>query len=323
MTDQAMHSVPVFEGSASRRHRDTSYQDLRAEAAAYAASGAVPDLAEVRTWVQFAGFPRSGHSLVGSVIDAHPDAVVAHELDLMGLVGNGFSREEIASLVCANSAEFERNGRSWNGFGYQVPAGAGGRSERPLVLGDKKADWAVRRVHRDPGLLSRLASLLPGARAAWVMVVRNPFDNVATMSLRTGRHYDRIRIGASTPQAFRRKLNRAQGHRVPAEVLPEMVEDYATLCVGVAQMKARVPAGDWFELRHEDLVADPELWFGRLFTFVGLPVTPGFLRGATASVSSQVNRTRHQTRWSPDARGRVEQLVSEHSFLQGYDFDGG
>ena len=77
--------------------------------------------------------------------------------------------------------------------------------------------------------------MLGGVRAAWVGVVRNPFDNVATMSLRRGRGYDRIRIAARTPEDFRREARaRARGGEVPAEVLPEMVEDYAALCDGVA-----------------------------------------------------------------------------------------
>lgn len=321
MTDRAAHSVPLFEGRSSRRHQLRSLDDLRADAAAYSGSGSAPDLAGVRTLVQFAGFPRSGHSLVGSLIDAHPDAVVAHELDLMGLLEHGLDRSEIFSLVCANSAEFERNERCWNGFSYQIPAAAGGTSPRPVVLGDKKADWAVRRVREDPSLLTRLADLLDGVRASWIVVLRNPFDNVATMSLRKGRAYDRIRIRSATDDDFRRRLERAQGDRVPAHVLPEMVEDYATLCEGVAAMKERVPTGDWLEVRHEDLVARPAETLERLLAFLELPSAPRLVSSASAAVSPEVNRSRHQVHWTAEARDRVGQLVADHSFLRGYRFD--
>ena len=94
-------------------------------------------------------------------------------------------------------------------------------------------------------------------RSAWVVVVRNPFDNVATMSLRRGRRYDRIRINAGSEQEFRRRLERQQGGSVPAEVHLEMVDDYASLCSGLAAMKQCVDAEDWLEIRHEDLVATP------------------------------------------------------------------
>ena len=38
---------------------------------------------KIRTFVLFIGYPRSGHSLVGSLIDAHPHAVVSHEVDII------------------------------------------------------------------------------------------------------------------------------------------------------------------------------------------------------------------------------------------------
>ena len=33
----------------------------------------------VEKYVFFAGYPRSGHSMIGSVMDAHPNMVIAHE----------------------------------------------------------------------------------------------------------------------------------------------------------------------------------------------------------------------------------------------------
>lgn len=316
------HAVPRFEGTASRRHERLDLDELRGRARAYAASGAAPDLSRVETMVQFAGFPRSGHSLVGSVIDAHDEAVVAHELDAMGLVAGGLSRAEVFALVAANSAEFERHGRWWNGFEYKVADGSGGVSPRPRVLGDKKGDWAVRRVADDPGLLPRLRGVLGEVRAAWVVVLRNPFDNVATLSLRRGRAYDRIRIAAGSPEEFRRALARAQGAEVAAEVVPAMVEDYAHLCDGLATMRAQVAPEDWFELRHEDLVVDPEQSLRRLFDFLRLPVTPDFLRRAGRTVHGRPNRTRHQVAWSAGAREQVARLTETHPFLAGYTFDG-
>ena len=40
----------------------------------------------------FIGYPRSGHSLIGSLLDVHPNAIVAHELDALKFVGAGFGK---------------------------------------------------------------------------------------------------------------------------------------------------------------------------------------------------------------------------------------
>ncbi len=42
-----------------------------------------PDFSKVHTFVLFVGYPRSGHSLIGSMIDAHPNAIIAHEVPLI------------------------------------------------------------------------------------------------------------------------------------------------------------------------------------------------------------------------------------------------
>jgi len=39
---------------------------------------------QVKSFVLFIGYPRSGHTLVSTLIDAHPNAVIANEFDLIG-----------------------------------------------------------------------------------------------------------------------------------------------------------------------------------------------------------------------------------------------
>ena len=38
----------------------------------------------VQTLVEFIGFPRSGHTLVSSLLDAHPHVIIANEFDIIG-----------------------------------------------------------------------------------------------------------------------------------------------------------------------------------------------------------------------------------------------
>ena len=41
------------------------------------------ELQSVEAFCIFIGYPRSGHSLLGSLLDAHPEMVIAHELDVL------------------------------------------------------------------------------------------------------------------------------------------------------------------------------------------------------------------------------------------------
>ena len=276
-----------------------------------------------RTFVQFAGFPRSGHSVVGSILDAHPGALVSHELDAMGLLRAGLALPEILALIEANTEAFERSGRWWNGFCYAVPGAAGGASARPQVMGDKKGDWALRHHMADSGVLETLRRELGGRRAAWIAVVRNPYDNVATLSLRKGQLYDRVRIGASSSDDFAARLAARQGGPggIAASVLPEMVEDYAALCEGLSALKARVAPADWLELRQDRFVADPEAGVAALLAFLGLADAEGFSARAAEIVERTPSRTRHAIGWPPEARRAVDALVARHDFLGGFGFD--
>lgn len=89
---------------------------------------------EVKYFVQFLSFPRSGHSLIGSLLDAHPNAIISHELDTMGLVHKGLPKRSIYGLVKINSETFTQNGRYWNGFSYQAENQPHGYAEKLKVI---------------------------------------------------------------------------------------------------------------------------------------------------------------------------------------------
>src|SRR4051812_7341147 len=75
----------------------------------------------VKTFCMFLGYPRSGHSLVGSLLDAHPNMVIAHELDVLKFVRAGFSCEQIFYLLLENSENYAKAGRKYSGYSYAVP----------------------------------------------------------------------------------------------------------------------------------------------------------------------------------------------------------
>ncbi|PSO51862.1 MAG: hypothetical protein BRC34_14235, partial [Cyanobacteria bacterium QH_1_48_107] len=52
----------------------------------------------VDKYCMFIGYPRSGHSLVGSLLDAHPNIIIAHELNALNFVDMGFNQQQIYYL---------------------------------------------------------------------------------------------------------------------------------------------------------------------------------------------------------------------------------
>ncbi len=76
------HSVPRFQGEQSRGHVDIPVWKLGLQGR-FATLFQPRTFKEVKYFVQFMSFPRSGHSLIGSILDAHPQAIISHELNSM------------------------------------------------------------------------------------------------------------------------------------------------------------------------------------------------------------------------------------------------
>lgn len=320
---QRDHAGPVFEGKSSRRHVRVSVRryKLRALAARLRYGRA---LAHTKVFANFVGFPRSGHSLIGSLLDAHPNAVIAHELDALGLFAKGVSIREIAALCASNSEAFTASGRWWNGYQYAVPGGGHGlsSSRSPItVIGDKKGDWVARWTAHSPDIIEQFKKRCP-YNNKWILVTRHPCDNVATMSLRKGRIYDRLRIEHHEPQAFRTALAEAQSTgRIPATVLDEFVEDWRALCAATAQIKACVPKGDWHEIVYEEFVQAPEAGLSELCAFLGLPADLDWTARAASVVRTERSKSRERVSWQPHQYAALAETVAARDFLKAYRDD--
>ncbi|MGB3808400.1 MAG: sulfotransferase [Erythrobacter sp.] len=310
------HSVPHFDGTASRAHRDAALWRLSLDALPatlqHAGSFAAAD-----AFVQFVGFPRSGHSLVGSILDAHPQAVIAHELDVMGLVAKNVPLALISGMIARNASAFTATGRWWNGFSYTVPEGSHAIPARPAVIGDKKGDWAVRRCDRDPSLLERARRVL-GDRDRWVLVVRHPADNIATMSLRLGKAYDKLRI-ESARSGFDRELRAAQHDgRVPDSIADAMIDDYENLCASIERMQRQLPRERWHSVVYEDFAARPRDEIAALYGFAGLEAHESLVSSAAGIVRVGKSRSRDRIGWSAAQENRVREIIDRFAFLAPY-----
>ena len=317
LTRRAMHAVPDFDGRSSRRHKKVSVRRLNVRGALEALRHR-KRLGHVESVVHFAGFPRSGHTLIGSIIDAHPNARIAHELDAIGLLEAGLPLSRIVALMDKGSRAFTAHGRYWNGYCYRVAGAFHHRGHALKVIGDKKGDLAVRRIQARPQLLDHL-DRESGWRKPWICVTRNPFDNIATMSLRAGRHYDTLRTENPDPAAFTVALKNAQAAGSIAEtVSQDQIDIYAALCETVESIRQKTADSDWHALCHTQLAADPRHVLSRLLTFLDLPINETHLTRSAALIHAEPAATRDLISWPLAAREQVARLIERYPFLHQY-----
>jgi hypothetical protein len=250
------------------------------------------DFGSVETFCLFVGYPRSGHSLVGALLDAHPEAMIAHELHVLRYVKYGFSRRQIFSMLVEASRRDAERGRSATGYSYRVPRQWQGRARTLRVVGDKRGGTTIRKLRARPWLLPWIERRI-GLPIRWIHVARNPFDNVATIHRRGGRG------------------------------LEDAARHYFGMVDGVQWLRTQVPEGAILDVHHEAVLADPETELARLCRFLGLEPEPGYLADCASVVWRDAHRTRHDVDWAPALRESVAKRSADVPFLAGYRFDEG
>lgn len=101
-----------------------------------------PDFTEVNTLLLFIGYPRSGSTLLGSILDAHPNIVIANEYNLLGhwknYTRNRKTKEFVFNELWSNSRneakKYQRAEQKNYFFSYHVPGAWQGRYQGSIKV---------------------------------------------------------------------------------------------------------------------------------------------------------------------------------------------
>jgi hypothetical protein len=249
--------------------------------------------ANVERYCVFVGYPSSGHSLFGALLDAHPEIFLSHELDALKYVSNRFSREQLYALILQRGRAFIESGGVWNNYDYLVQGQWQGRFSTLRVIGDKKGGLSALQIRENPELIAHLRALV-GVPVAVIHMTRNPYDVMAT---RYKRHREGMEMGWYVDRFFEH-------------------------CEGVRIARDLVGADNFYDVRHEDVVANTAGELTRACNFLGVEAPADYLEACAAKVFESPRRTRATAPWTPELLARAESQISQYSFLQGYTFEG-
>jgi len=248
----------------------------------------------VETHCEFIGYPRSGHSLVGALMNAHPEMVIANEVSALRYFYLGFSRRQVYSLIMRNARKSAMPGKELGGYVYNVPNQWQGRVRNLKVIGDKDGYATCIRFALSPRYRARLEREV-GAKPKFVHVIRNPFDIIST------------RIRRSTELA-----NDIQGG----------IDNFFWICDSIAEIKRLTPASEIIDIRHEAFVQDPVGNLERICAFFGVNATDDYLRDCSGIVNESPNRSRLNAtfQWTSELIDTVHRGIERYPWLNGYDF---
>lgn len=253
-------------------------------------------LTKLERFCLFLGQSRSGHSVVGTLLNAHRHAVVAHGLDILDFLRAGVRREDLLLLILERDRWLGRRSRAIGGYSYDIPGLWLGDQTAIRVIGDKRAGSTSRYVAQDPDLLHRLSCEL-NLPLCLIHHVRNPWDNISSI-------WSRKTLG----------VNRS---------LAETVDHYFEMVDGAVIGLASAPAGTvWRRIFHEELIRNPGAVLTGLLGILGLAADASFVDSCADFIHPEPRRTRFDAPWTPALIDEVAERAKGYEFLAQYRFDG-
>ena len=252
---------------------------------------------KVSVYVMFLGYPRSGHTLIGALLNAHPETCIAHELNALKFIQKGNTQNQLFAKIIGRNKWFNARNQMWTGYSYKVPNQWQGQFRRLKTIGDKRGGASSRRLTQHPELLDKLHQIID-KEIRIIHNQRNPFDNIAT----------RARGG----NIHRKAVDEQQLYKV----IDEHFRDVATIDRILKSNKYQI-----LTISHEDFLEDPILQLTKMCNFIGVEPYEDYLKDATSIVRKKAHKSRHNIHWPEDAKNLVMKEIAKYDFLQGYNFD--
>lgn len=266
------------------------------------------------------GYNRSGSSMLGQLLNAHPEIALAHELSMFEIlralrfIPTPSARGRLTRMVVESDREFARDSYSQSGYSYAVNGLWQGRYSRLRVIGNKGSVNTVAGLNAAWGAKT-LDYVVRRARlpARFLFTVRNPYDMIASRTL----HSMRGRAGSDIPPP--RAYDPAEDDRMDAA--DEAVRFFLRLSERLSRVLPAIPKEDAFETRCEDFIASPKENLRRICAFLGVSEDEDHLDACAAFTFPTQSPARLKVRWTDAQLAQVADAIEKYPWLAGYDFD--
>lgn len=245
-------------------------------------------LSKIEYFCVILGNPRTGSTLVEATLDAHPKITISCESQAFAMLAlEEKGRNHVFPYILEYAEKHAEQGKNWTNYTYAIPGQWQGRFKDLRVIGDKLPLYGTWFMHGDVSLIGKIRQNV-NIPVKFIHTVRNPFDVIATMSKKGSPV--RGRIGA-----------------------------YFNVCECILDIRSRVPASDFIDIRMEDLIARPAETISRMCEFLGQVAPEAYLTACRELIFSEPNRPRLDFPWDSKMVELIKKRISEYDFLAGYE----
>lgn len=277
----------------------------------------------VKKFIFFVGYPRSGHSIVGSLLDSHPNMVVSNQFALFRrLTEDPVYKHPTRSFlynaiyrnsVCSHYFGLRAQEATKKGYTLHVDNSWQGRYDGTIqVIGDKTGGNTGMTYFNNghQSFLKQYKRLLSIVKVPILVfhVVRNPFDNIATMVIRSPKSGVSI-LDLTPDHPYKNK-----------ESLDNAIAAYFSRVHTVDKMMTELDL-TVIEVHIQDLIEKPKKAFSEICDRLEVFCSNNFLKTVAEKMFPDVTKTHLLIEWTPEQIKRVRKEMQRYTFLHQYTLD--
>lgn len=234
----------------------------------------------VKYFVIFICNPRTGHTLIGSLLDAHPNIVISHETRaISNLVFSDFNSLLVNNIILSSSYKMGTDqDRFQTNYDYNIPYEYTGRYKELKIIGDKQGALTSEFLRKFPKYINEILKFY-GQKLRCIHVIRNPYDSIARISFNKNfTMTDAIYFYFNNVELFHkvRKL---------------LTEDQVII------------------LRHEDFIDKPKESLKKLCANLGLDAPDDYLNACSSIIYKKPHSRRYEHDWKQEDLNLIERFM--------------
>jgi hypothetical protein len=243
-------------------------------------------LDELSGFVLIGGNARSGSTLLGAILDAHPEIVIANETETSSRFWLNTEKQKYFAEVLSNAESNAISDRISAGYRYQIGEPPS-RKSRIRFLGDKIWNPSTLLLHGDLNLIPNLERLF-ACPIFFINAVRNPYDVISTMCNRSGAPLD------------------------------DRISWFFSHCESLTALENRLPKERFLNCYNEDLITNPNRILPQLFSFLNIPTKQDLYLKIIDQLFKKPRITRNGLKWTDEQIRTVQERIKTYPFLHPY-----
>ena len=299
---------------------------------------------KVEKFVFFIGYPRSGHSIIGSFMDAHPHMVIAHEFMLFKKLRNLNEVQELDQIELLQSKSYlfdslynssieaamsgwRSKDRNVKNYTLSVDSPWLGMYDRYIsVIGDKSGGKTAKMYLQEPEQFTAHYQQLKKTLEIPIKVIhciRNPYDMVSTNALYLTGYMRNDETFVSNFKLWMSKLKYSEFIKAQfnhENILNKSIDLFKNQTIAVMKIADLVGAQNVLNIHNSDLVNDPNSTLTKICYFLEVKCSPEYLRSCSEKVFKSTSKSRKLVVWPQRLRDIMDNLIKRYTFFHRYSF---